>query len=335
MLGIIILNYKSWNLVIDCINSIKDNCKLQHYHIYIVDNGSENESLEKLYEIYGNNHKCTIIDAKINRGFAYGNNLGAKRAIDDGCSKLLITNSDIIFLDDAIDKLCAVMDKGNDSYYEQFSTVKKKSDDKNCQLNNPFLVYPIVYNRDKTLQLRECFIGQRDKFYDIILNNNVLIKLVPKNIFYKYFSDINNLLKSKKSSEENLIKTNMFFGCCFLVDSKKFKEIEMLDEETFLYYEENILSTKALNKGFEMFLSLDSSVIHLQGASSDKSKTKWFEYVSKVYYLREYKKISKLFIKFDMVINEIFSYLKCRRLLDFKNNSKNISEAKRKIKKYL
>lgn len=322
MFGIVILNYKSWNLVVDCINSIENTCRLTEYHIYIVDNGSKNESLEKFHEFYGDNSKCTIIDAVFNKGFAFGNNVGAKRAIKDGCDKLLITNSDILFLDHTIDNLY---------------TILNKSDDTNYQFKTPFLVYPVVYNIDKTLQLKECFVGKRDRFYDIILNNNVLSKLVPKGVFYKYFCDIENLLKNKNSERDNnnVVKTNMFFGCCFAVDSKKFEEIGMLDEETFLYYEENVLSTKALKKDYDMVLSLDSSVIHLQGASSDKSKTKWFEYVSKVYYLRRYKKVSKTFIKFDLKINEIFSFLKCRNLNEIKNNKANIKNAKGKIKKYL
>lgn len=219
-------------------------------------------------------------------------------------------------------------------------TVINSSDESNYQFGEAlssslFLVYPVVYNSDNTLQLKECFIGKRDKFYDIVLNNNVLKRLVPKSIFYKYFSDINDLLKTSTSSEKHIIKTNMFFGCCFLVDSKKFEQIGMLDEETFLYYEEHILSTKACNKGYEMLLSLDSSVLHLQGASSNKSKTKWFEYISKVYYLRKYKGFSKIFIRFDMFVNEIFSFLKCPSIMELKNNSRNIGEAKEKIKKYL
>lgn len=325
MLGIIILNYKSWNLVQDCIDSIYRTYKHGHFHIYIVDGGSQNESLDRLREIYGHDHRCTIIDAKVNKGFAYGNNLGAKRAIKDGCSKLLITNSDIVFLEGAIDNMCTVINSSDESNY-QFGEALSSS---------LFLVYPVVYNSDNTLQLKECFIGKRDKFYDIVLNNNVLKRLVPKSIFYKYFSDINDLLKTSIISKKISIKTNMFFGFCFLVDSKKFQDIDMLDEETFLYYEEHILSTKALKNGYKMHLVLDAKVKHLQGASSDISKAKWFEYVSKVYYLAAYKNYWRFFIKVDFIFNVIYSFMKCRNINDFSKNYKNIKEAKLKIKKYL
>ena len=318
MLGIIILNYKSWNLVKDCIDSIYGTYKKENFHIYIVDGGSQNESLEKLNKLYGHDKNCTIIDAKVNKGFAYGNNLGAKRAIKDGCSKLLITNSDIVFLDGAIDSLCTVINNSDDNESQFSGTLD----------TNLFLVYPVVYNSDNSLQLNECFVGRRNWFYDIFLNNNVLKKLACKKIFSKYFKKIENI-------KADYIETNMFFGCCFLVDSKKFEALGMLDEETFLYYEEHILSTKALNSGYKMNLVLNAKVKHLQGASSDISKSKWFEYVSKVYYFRKYKGYGKLFIKFDFIFNEIYSFLKCRSIRDFKENCKNIGEAKVKIKKYL
>lgn len=46
-LGIIILNYNTWNETVECVRSIQEYTSLP-YTIYIVDNGSTDDSLRKL-----------------------------------------------------------------------------------------------------------------------------------------------------------------------------------------------------------------------------------------------------------------------------------------------
>ena len=83
MIGIIILNYNSWEQARQCINSIlkaEDRIKI---NIYLVDNAStkrpENEILEFL-----KNNKVTLISNPDNKGYAAGNNVGIRCALNDG-----------------------------------------------------------------------------------------------------------------------------------------------------------------------------------------------------------------------------------------------------------
>jgi len=63
--------------------------------IYIVDNGSSDDSVKKLDSL-----KCCIdvelIESKINLGFAKGNNIGIKKALTDRFKFVIASNSDIL-----------------------------------------------------------------------------------------------------------------------------------------------------------------------------------------------------------------------------------------------
>ena len=45
MIGILILNYKKYQVTADCIRSVLDTGDGLDYHIYVLDNGSGNDSI--------------------------------------------------------------------------------------------------------------------------------------------------------------------------------------------------------------------------------------------------------------------------------------------------
>src|SRR5665647_304787 len=96
MLGIVVLNYKTWDVTLKCVESIKETDNLPK-KIFIIDNCSPNNSYEKLKEYYYNDAMIEIILANDNLGFAKGNNLGIDACIRAGIKKAIITNNDIIF----------------------------------------------------------------------------------------------------------------------------------------------------------------------------------------------------------------------------------------------
>jgi GT2 family glycosyltransferase len=104
MLGIVILNYNTWDITAKCVQSVTETCIL-HYKIYIVDNHSPNSSYESLSKIYNSNPNIIVIRSDVNGGFAKGNNIGVRAAILDGCEYIIITNNDVIFCDNCIQLL--------------------------------------------------------------------------------------------------------------------------------------------------------------------------------------------------------------------------------------
>lgn len=100
---IILVNYKGVNHTIECIKSLKK-IIYKNYKIIVVDNNSKDNSINELSKI----KDIVLIKNKINAGFAGGNNLGIKFAIDNGADYVLLLNNDttveIDFLNQLIDE---------------------------------------------------------------------------------------------------------------------------------------------------------------------------------------------------------------------------------------
>ena len=66
MIGIVILNYNSWEDAITCIASIKQTTRCM-YRIYLVDNKSTDNSLFYLNETYRDDSDVIIIESTENK----------------------------------------------------------------------------------------------------------------------------------------------------------------------------------------------------------------------------------------------------------------------------
>lgn len=87
-----------------CVESIESNCQLK-YKIFIIDNNSNNDSFDILSKKYKDNSKIEIIKNKVNLGYAAGNNVGIKKAINEGIKYCIITNNDVLFKENTIKNL--------------------------------------------------------------------------------------------------------------------------------------------------------------------------------------------------------------------------------------
>ena len=101
MIGIIILTYNNWEETKRCIESIVNFPPEEDYHIYCIDNGSSVRSPFDFEKQYGKQILTLICTGK-NLGYAAGNNVGIKEALQDGCEWLVISNNDIVFCENAI-----------------------------------------------------------------------------------------------------------------------------------------------------------------------------------------------------------------------------------------
>jgi GT2 family glycosyltransferase len=108
-LSIIILNYKTPDLTIQCIDSVLNQLNnVLEYEILVADNASNDGSIELLKQQYNLNSKVTLIENEMNIGFARGNNELAKIAKGEF---LLLLNSDTIVTDSkSITDLISVME---------------------------------------------------------------------------------------------------------------------------------------------------------------------------------------------------------------------------------
>lgn len=95
-LSIIIVNYNTYNLVCQCIDSIYKYTDKILFEIVVVDNNSPNREIEKLNEIYP---QVKLILNDNNSGFGVANNIGSKAA---NGKYLFLLNSDTIVIDNSI-----------------------------------------------------------------------------------------------------------------------------------------------------------------------------------------------------------------------------------------
>lgn len=100
--SIVLLNYKGLEDTLQCIENL-EKIDYDNYEIIIVDNHSEDGSYEILKKRF--EHKHVVIEAEVNGGFASGNNLGIKYAVNNGTDFVLLINTDTFVEEDFLKEL--------------------------------------------------------------------------------------------------------------------------------------------------------------------------------------------------------------------------------------
>lgn len=107
---IIILNWNGLKDTIECLNSLRKITYL-NYKIILVDNGSNKNEGAILKKRFGN--YIELIQNKNNLGFAGGNNVGTKYALDHETEYVLLLNNDTIVEPNFLDKIVEATNKEN------------------------------------------------------------------------------------------------------------------------------------------------------------------------------------------------------------------------------
>lgn len=264
MICIVILNYCSINDVKSCIDSISATYK-DDYQICIVDNNSPDNSGEDLEEYYRNVDNIVVILNKSNNGYAAGNNFGIKYALEHKFEYIIISNPDMIFHENAISNMITAL-KENESIG---------------------LVSPKILNHDNTVYQ----FGQGKKqigIKDLYLLKYPIRKLnisniVEKNFFNEYQLNENHLIYSAS-------------GCCFCLTSKAAKELYPLDENTFMYYEEEIIAWNLEKEKIKSYYCSNALVTHnhIYNGEMIAPFNLMQKFFSEIYYCRTYLGCSKL-----------------------------------------
>jgi len=101
-IAIIVLNWNGRDLTLDCLRSLAAVTTPQ-VHIIVVDNASTDGSAGAVRQHYGS--RVTLIENAQNLGFAAGNNVGIRRALDDGADFVLLLNNDTVVAPDFVEHL--------------------------------------------------------------------------------------------------------------------------------------------------------------------------------------------------------------------------------------
>ncbi len=240
MNGFLIINYNDAESVLKLLDNIKEYRCLDL--VVIVDNASTDDSYEKLKKM--ENQKIVVLKNPENRGYAAGINYGAKYLIElYDIENIIISNADIII-------------KKENDLKKLIKIANKKKD--------VGIVAPVVIEHGKENK------GWKNPtpLQDTILNLPLIHKWIkPKMLFYK-----------KEDYRGKLTYVDVVSGCFFLIKSDVLKKVYYLDETTFLYYEENILSSKLKNIGKTEVVVNDVQIFHNHSVTIDKSMKAYHKY---------------------------------------------------------
>lgn len=97
----VVLNWNNYEDTARCLNSLLDN-SVGRIHIWLVDNGSTDDSLERFHETFGDTTDVSILGLEKNLGFGSGMNQGIKAALEYGADEVFVLNNDIVFPEEDI-----------------------------------------------------------------------------------------------------------------------------------------------------------------------------------------------------------------------------------------
>lgn len=269
---IIILNYGTYDLTLKMINELHSKLEYDNYSIMVVDNCSPNESVEVL-ENQSKDLNYIFIANKKNTGYATGNNIGIRYAIDNGYKYSWILNNDVELREKSVLK--------------ELVGILEENDDIAC-------VGPKIYNADGSICAPYC---RRPSVWNMTLGA---------------FEDKKYRI-SKQDVEGEVYR---IYGCCMLLKNRAMAEIDCMDERTFLYGEEAILSERLIKKSYRTYYDPAVSVTHLgsvsmKKASPDSKKRQILEQEkSRELYLKEYRHFSWIDRRICHMAKRIRIYLK-------------------------
>ncbi len=303
MISLIIVDYKSIKKTIEYINQcfemFEDNNKL---NVIVVDNSLDNASLEymkkinstkicykhefetkgkkvKVFKYYYNRHNLIIVKADNNLGYAKGNNLGAM------VSKKIF----------------------NDDYY-----IFSNNDVKILNKFKLEVFIDILKNDNKIAVIGPKIITPKGQFQSPIKKVGIWKKIILKypsmllgNILNRFIKDLDYDNKNKYAYWVN--------GSFLFVNGKKFNEVNMFDENTFLFAEEMILSERLLKAGYHNYFFNDLTILHEHGQTVKNKfsilQSLEMSFTSNYYYYENYMKSSQLNLSIAKISFKLFKVL--------------------------
>lgn len=230
-LSIIIVNYKSCQLVMDCVSSVYNETTDHSFEIIVVDNDSKDDCKKALQNKFP---EVLWVQMDYNSGFARANNAAIRIAKG---KNVLLLNSDTVVLEGALDKVLSLFD--NDTTVVGCGV----------QLLNP----------DGSHQISGAHFVKGGL--------NFLLPLPYLGKFVRYWGyKLKSRVPSITTVEEKIF-VDWIVGAFLMVRANVLEKSGLLDEDFFMYAEE-IEWCSRLRKQGNLCLYGTPKVLHLGGATS-------------------------------------------------------------------
>lgn len=258
--GMVVVNYNDLENAKKYIELVADFGCIER--IAVVDNCSTNIKKEEYNAILS--QKVDVVFSEKNAGYAAGNNLGI-----DHLNKtygefdyIIISNSDIFIEEKSIIHCIDILEK-----------------DKGIAI-----AAPRMYYNESTPAKKSSWKSRR------ITDDMIVLLRILKLLFYPKFKS--SFYSESEFAANDILEVDSIAGSFFIARNSAFKEVGYFDENTFLYYEEDILGRKLKEKGYkiisvntEKFLHFESQTINKVFNSGKKQK---ILFSSLLYYHKQY-----------------------------------------------
>lgn len=256
-LSIIITTYNCRGLLRQLLRGLLKFPPQATHEIIVIDNDSLDKTDEMMQQQFP---AISYTRLKKNLGLAKGNNLGIHKSTGE---YILILNPDIAIFDHEIDRLLQFL-----------------KEHKNAGLVAPQLLHP-----DKTIQLSAFTFP---KWYTPILRRTPLGKFSWSKKQLKHY-----MMKDWDHTESK--KVDWVLGASMLIRRAALSQVGLQDENFFLYFEDVDWCKRFWEKGFEVWYTPESKLVHyhkresaespgLKGIFSPLTKThirSWLTYLKK------------------------------------------------------
>lgn len=257
-LSVVIVNYQTFELTKNTINSILEYDYPFSVEIVVVDNASSDDSLSRLKDYFKD--KVRFIASEKNNGFAAGNNQALRQV--DGKYQLLL-NSDTIVWENTLNDIYDYMESHEDVGACGCRVLLEDGDlDKACKRSFP---------------------NVKNSFFRLF------------HIPTKSNDDNYNLTDLP---DDDVYEIDCLTGAFMFMRKTALDEVGLLDETFFMYGEDIDLCYRIKNGGWKIVYYGKSKITHLKGASSKKQKSKLiYEFYRAMYiYYKKHHAKESLFI---------------------------------------
>jgi N-acetylglucosaminyl-diphospho-decaprenol L-rhamnosyltransferase len=231
MLSIIIVNFNTKELTINCIHSVFKETLISPFEIIIFDNASVDGSALAIHQEFGD--RVHLITSRTNLGFAGGNNAAAQYATGE---YILLLNPDTVVLDGAIDKLTVFAVSTPDAGIWGGKTLFG----------------------DMSLNPASCWMQQTT--WSLISQMFGFSSLFRKSTLF-------NPEGIGSWNREGVRKVDIVSGCFLLIDQDLWEKLNGFHPDFFMYGEEADLCLRAKKIGFQPIVTSHATIIHFGGAS--------------------------------------------------------------------
>ena len=250
ILSIVVVNFETPDYTLQCLRSIQANPPSCPHEIILIDNGSEDGTLELVRaQVPG----VICIETGQNWGFAKANNLGIRNAQG---KFVLLLNSDTKILDDSLDRLLRYIEK-----LPEVGAVGPRQLDGEGKLQLSWGHFPTLVSETFRKLLHH-----RLSFNDLRIRDYL----------------------EEKYSEST--RVDWISGSCLLARREVLLQAGLLDEHFFMYFEDIDLCRRIRDTGHEIHYHAEPTLIHYGGISAKKNLARIFvEYRrSQIHFTRKY-----------------------------------------------